>query len=241
MTEFSLGQLPSSGDWKTAKEVGTNSYVIAETGEQVLMYRPNIMAGAILAVFRAEPGVVAKFIVDTLAGNPGVTKAIEIPNSSLIEVSVSMLLPSRSEYVRALDAYNMENAIQPLVKDGFRVDSFKETRVITKDSNQLGRRSASSTYSAHVIDATKLLGISGTVVIIYRTDREKKWGWSSVHDPFSFGHHSIETRVVDKLLFSVISGMGSKVGGAYYLGLLGQKQPHEYPDEWRQARSWLRK
>ena len=208
---FSWGQLTSKGDWKTAKEIRTTSYVVAETGEQVLMYRPNIIAGALLCVFRVEQSVVAKRIIEVLSRDPGVAVTTELPNSNLLEISSSALPSGMSEPVRELVVHNQRSTIGPLVQDGFGVDSFKEIRIISKVFNQLGRRSASSTYSVHVIDAKRLLGASGTIVIIYRMDRDKKWGWSSVHDPFSFGHHSIETRVVDKLLFNVISGVGGKV------------------------------
>ena len=239
--EFCWGQLLSGGDWKAAKEIADSSYVMTETGEQVLMYRSNILAGAMLGVFRVEQDVATKSIVDMLLRDPGISVTTAIPNSSLIGISTSMLSYDKSEYVRILNTHNLATAIESLVRDGFGVDAFKETRVFANKFNQLGRRNASSTYAAHIIDAEKLLGIHGTVVILYRTDREKRWGWSSVHDPFSFGHHSVETRVVDKRLFNIMSSVGSKAGGAYYLGPLGQKPPHDYLDEWRQARNWLRR
>lgn len=228
-----------NAQWKAASDLEAASYLMRERKESVLIHGSNEMAGAVIATFLGDVQTVTELLSRRLSKTLGGASTLKISGSSLQGIVDSALPESRSEYVRRLDADNQRPALQALAKEGFRVDSVEEVRIVSKKFNALDRRDASSTHVAHVVDAAGFLDRRGTVVILYRLDRETRWGWSNVHDLFSFGRHKVLTRLVDVSLFEAVAETEGLEPKAVYVGTFGQKQFQEYLDEWRRLRNSL--
>lgn len=224
--------------WKAAENLQSPSYVVEKRGEKVLAYRNSEMAGALLGTFFDPPQIVVESISAKLQKAIAGGVATNIPNSSLSDIYNLTIDESASVHVRRLIAGTQITRYGSMEKDGFSVRSFPELRIISKEFNRLDSRKAYSIYVIHVIEASNLLGRPGTVAIGYRVDHETKWGWSSGHDPFSFGKHKIKTRVIDEALFAAISNSQGKVQSAF-VGVFGGEDFYEYIDQWRLARNSL--
>jgi hypothetical protein len=75
-----------------------------------------------------------------------------------------------------------------------RLQPLKALRLSAGPYNRVPKRNGYSVATFLLFDGKDLFGSSCTLLVAYRTDRVRQWGWRSIHDPFSFGY---EPRTID--------------------------------------------
>jgi hypothetical protein len=221
--------------WRPAADVPRASYVAREKHDVVLMNGPSEMAGAVIATFLDDPSPVVDRLAKRLSANEGSWTVKSIADSTFQDIVKLNWPEPASETARKLDESYLQSGMETLAKEGIPLGPSEEIRMISGQFNFISSRNADSIYLVHVIDANGLFGRHGTVVIAYRRDQETAWGWTSPHDPFSFGRHRIDTRLVDRYLYEAIS-VPARIGfEPAHVGTFGQSDFFNYPNKWRAA------
>jgi hypothetical protein len=94
--------------------------------------------------------------------------------------------PVLSEAVRDMDAKAWATELRSFGLDPDR--PFAGTRLQTRSYNLFPSRQGSSTATFLIADGGGLFGRRCSLLVVYRTDRAKQWGWHSLHEPLSFGY-----------------------------------------------------
>lgn len=139
----------------------------------------------------------------------------KLARSGGIEVSVKqddVSLVAAWEYNPARRSGWVESEIaewrQKLSAMKINTEQLRAARLTTKPYNRLANREAYSQAKFLVFDGETLFGVPCTLVVTYRTDHAKQWGFRNMHDLFSFGY---EMRLIDTVTdteFKMLSGIG---------------------------------
>ena len=77
---------------------------------------------------------------------------------------------------------------------GVRLHPLRAMRLNTRRYHAVANRNGYSVGTFLLFDGSDLFGSPCALLIVYRTDRAREWGWKSIHNPFSFGY---EARTID--------------------------------------------
>ena len=109
---------------------------------------------------------------------------------------------------------------------GIRLRPLRAIRLSTKPYHIVPARSGNSIATFLLFDGNELFGNPCTLLVVYRTDRVRQWGWKSIHDVFSFGH---EIRTID-IITNTETAIVGKVG--HFLGRGAAVFSFPYAQDW---------
>lgn len=239
LSGFAGTQSAAFGQWISAEELKNPPYILEKTGEKALLYKSGDRAGAALVVFKATPQFLLPALLGRIEKADGIAAKEEIRNSGFINMFEQAAAGIHRDTARDLWLHSWKADVARMKQAGFVTQGFEEVRIQSKPFNLLPSRSTSSIASFHVLNAAEMFGLPGSIVIVYRHDRAKEWGWHNLHDPFSFGYKLRVERQYTSREQDLVESVSKAVDSPHIVIPLGANPFPSYLDEWRQAKGWI--
>ena len=227
--------------WQSTELQSDVPYILEKTKEEVLMFATGDRASVAIYNFSVPYDLALSGLYERIATRFGVDKKESSRSFGFIGLFDDMSVEITNDAARRLWKESWESSITKMQTAGFGVSGLHQTKIQSKRYNQFPSRDGFSILYMNILDAQDVVGVRGSIVIMYRIDQAKEWWWKNPHDPFSFGYSLRVGRYVTRTEHSVIDEWAKQNGVAYGFSPLGANPIADYLDEWKEIRKRLTK
>jgi hypothetical protein len=133
-----------------------------------------------------------------------------------------------------------QDALSKLGPLGMTFGDVGKTEIITERYNYLSNREGWSVLNVEIYDGADVLSVPSTILLVSRMDSAKEWGFSSGHNPFSFGFDRRERRFVTSGEYEFIAGVAKEANAPMFgAPIWGQRPLFSYIPVWQEVHEWL--
>lgn len=229
----------SAATWVAPESFKTIPVILEKTGEHVLLYDSGDRASGAIYAVSGEYDVIALELVKLVDAQFGIATQDSSGAGSFFGLNDYSDQEVPDPQARDLWRHLWIDATSKMKATGFIVEGFSQTRIESKPYNVFANRNASSVLLIRVLDSSQLFGIPGALVLLYRRDAAREWGFANPHDPFSFGYKMHVRRLVTKTEDALLESWARQRKLPSKMVPFGSRPLPEYLKEWTEVRQFL--